>query len=100
MPSMLRPSSKAASSRLGVITVASGNSSRTSAWAVSGTIRRSPLVATITGSSTTLLIRWRRIASATAHHIGRGQHADLDGIDAYVLHNGIDLAAQVSSGMP
>jgi hypothetical protein len=57
-------------------------------------------VATITGSSTTLQ-RWRRIASATTlHHIGRGQHADLDGIDADVLHHGIDLAAQVSSGMP
>jgi hypothetical protein len=57
-------------------------------------------VATITGSSTTLQAVAADRIGHHAHHIGRGQHADLDGIDADVLHHGIDLAAQVSSGMP
>ena len=49
-----RPSSAAASGRLGVITSARGMSSRRSASIASGASSRSPEVATITGSSTML----------------------------------------------
>ncbi|MDT4868364.1 hypothetical protein FQZ97_1033210 [compost metagenome] len=48
-----RLSNSAASSRLGVTTMASGNSSSTSTCTVVGVMSASPLVATITGSSTT-----------------------------------------------
>ncbi len=62
---MLQDSSQPASSRLGVTTAARGKSACTSAPTVSWAISRSPLVATMTGSSTTLFRACRPMASAT-----------------------------------
>ena len=60
-----RPSSNAASSRLGVISAARGNSSATSACTAGGSIRRAPVAEVITGSSTTCGSAWRSMACAT-----------------------------------
>ena len=61
-----RSSSAAASGRFGVTTSAFGISSRRRLSTASGLSSRSPEVATITGSSTTLLCLWRARPSATA----------------------------------
>ena len=64
--SIRHPSSNSASGRLGVITVASGSNRVRSASSASASSRRAPLVATITGSTTTCGGRWRSSARATA----------------------------------
>ncbi len=78
------------------MTVTSGNSASTSWAMVSRAIRASPLVATITGSSTTCGQRVAvRIAAATdLDDLGVVQHADLDRVDAEIGRNGVDLFRQ------
>jgi hypothetical protein len=61
----LRRTSRAASSKLGVISVVRGNNSRTSTATAASSINTAPLVATITGSNTTRSSLCRSIESAT-----------------------------------
>ena len=67
--SILRSRSASASKTLGVMTVASGSSSSRIDWRASSASRESPLLATITGSTTRLGMRKARIASATVRTI-------------------------------
>jgi hypothetical protein len=60
-----------------------------------------PLVATITGSSTTQRSSMAVERGGDGLHRRRGmQHADLDGVDADVLDHRIDLVGQDASGTP
>ena len=61
----LRPTNSDASSRFGVTSTARPNNSRTNAAIAGLSISTAPLVATITGSSTTWGSAWRSMASAT-----------------------------------
>ncbi len=76
-------------------TLASGNSSRTST--AHGLLRNQAVAAG--GHHHRVQHHLRQLVAADgighhAHHVGRVQHADLDGIDANVLDHGVDLGAQ------
>ena len=85
-------SSAAASGRFGVISEARGMSSLRKPATASGASRRSPEVATITGSSTTCFGDQRASAGDDGLD-GRAlrHHADLDGLDVEIGEYRIDL---------
>ena len=90
-----RPSSSSASGMFGVTIVASGSRRVRSASSASASSRRAPVVATMTGSSTTCAGDAASSASATASITSRvGEHAQLHRADGEVIEAGVDLRAQ------
>ena len=90
-----KPQSRSASGRLGVISAARGKRSAFRTSIVPSSASAAPLVATITGSTTSGMPRrcFRQRRGDGQRDLGRAQHADLDRVGADIGKTALDLLA-------